>query len=133
FLRSLSGSALPRVISEMVSSGKMAELGSLSAQADAAADSRAEIPSGCGKVSDVDTTVAIENVAKIIPVKEDVAVDFGVLRLAGRMELAGIVNDSCKRRRGNTGATDDEESTGLACVQVGVHQPHSGVGVGIEG
>src|SRR5208337_1710761 len=131
--RSPRSRALTRATYALDSSEKMAELGLLSAQADAAANSGAEIPSGRGEIADVDATVAIENVAKIISAEEKVPVNLGVLCLAGRMELPGIVNDSGQAWRGNTCATDDEESAGLACIQVGVHQPDSGVGVGIEG
>lgn len=116
----------------MDSSEKMAGLGLLPAKSQAAADSCAEIPSGRGEVSDVDATVAVENVAKTIAAGEKASVDFGVLRLTGRMELAGIVNDPGKGRRGKTGATDNEKSTRLAFVLIGIHHPGSGVGVGIE-
>src|SRR2546423_12128881 len=66
----------------------------LARESEVAANTGAEVPSQAGKVTDVQATVAEDDVAKITPLREHVPVDEGVFGLAGSGESTCRINDA---------------------------------------
>ena len=66
----------------------------LAGESEVATNTGAEVPSQAGKVTDVQATVAEDDVAKITPLREHVPVDEGVFGLAGSGESTCRINDA---------------------------------------
>ncbi len=76
----------------------------LAAESEVAPNTGAEVPSQTGKVTDVQATVAEDDVAKITPLREHVPVDEGIFGLAGSGESTCRINDARQRGCRNAGA-----------------------------